>query len=443
MNRTLEILELVAKKVEEAEVFSIASEAVKVGFRAGKLVSSEVQEISGTSLRAIDKGKLGFYSTTDLTDTKRLLENVSNSVQYGGPANFQFAEPQNGSEFDAFSPETAKMDVQELVELGRKITERVATYGDDVVCNCNLTRTVTSTQLANSRNLSRQARRTSLAASLQVQRVRGDDVFLMWTGYNALRQDAGFEKLADKLVERLRQSERITQLSQCELKMPVVFAPPSLPLFVLPLAASLKGKNVTLGVSPLAGKQGEQLFDSRFSVIDDALLANRVNSTAYDHEGVPTQRRALIEHGKVAGFYYDLKSAGEANTVSTGNGLRQPETTHLGQVESQTHNFVIENGDTSFAEMINDIKEGLLVEVVLGMGQTNLLAGSFGNSVQIAYKIENGEIAGRVKDVSVAGNVYDLLREQLTAISRESELVGESLVVPYLRFDNVSVAAKS
>lgn len=442
MNRTSDILELIAKEVEEAEVFNVASEAVKVGFRAGKLTASEVQEVSGTSLRAIDSGKLGFYSTTDLADTKRLLENVRNSVQFGGPANFQFANPQVGPDFDAFNAQTAKMDVQELVELGSKITEQVASYDDDVVCNCNLTRTVASSHLVNTRNLNRQERRTSLSASLQIQRVRGDDVFLMWTGYSGLGFDSSFMQLADRVVERLRQSEKIVQLSKHEAELPVVFAPSCSPLFVLPLAASLKGKNATLGVSPLAGKIGEQLFDSRFTVIDNPLLSNRQKSAAYDDEGVATERRALIEQGRLAGFYYDLKSAGEANTTSTGNGLRQPETTRLGQPDAQFHNFVIETGDTSFAEMISDIKEGLLVEVVLGLGQTNVLAGTFSNSVQIGYKIENGEIVGRVKDLSVAGNVYELLRDQLVAISQEKEVVQDSIVVPYLRFDNVNVVAK-
>ena len=151
----------------------------------------------------------------------------------------------------------------------------------------------------------------------------------------------------------------------------------------------------------------------------------------------------FIKSGVLQSFYYDLKSAGEANTHSTGHGQRQPENTRLGQPVAAPHNLVIEPGDTALNEMLRDIEEGLLVESVLGMGQTNVLAGAFGNSVGLAYKIQHGEIVGRVKDVSVAGNAYDLLKHQLTALSRERETVGGMLLAPYMRFDGVSVAARN
>lgn len=445
MNKAHDILELIAPQVASAEVYNVASESVKVGFKAGKLVASEVQEISGVSLRAINENRLGFYSTTDLSDTQALQEGILNSVKYGGEANFEFVASSVGTDFNAYSSETARLDIQELAEMGRGLGEQMAAYADDVVCSYDLTRTVMNTQLVNSRNLNLKEQRSSLNLGLRVQRVRGDDVFMLWTGHSAIGPEADFGRLVDKVIERLRQAETLTTLetlSSKNGKLPVIFAPASLGLLIGPLIAGLNGKNCALGVSPLSDKLGEQIFDLRFSLQDDPFLANRTGSTAFDDEGTPTVVSHFIESGTVNGFYYDLKTAGEAGKLSTGHGLRQPENTRLGQPAMALHNLTVEAGTTPLAEILKGIDEGLLVESVLGMGQTNVLAGSFSNSVQVAYRIRNGEIVGRVKDVSVAGNVYELLKLQLGGISQEREVTVGSQTLPYILIDDVSVAAK-
>jgi len=83
----------------------------------------------------------------------------------------------------------------------------------------------------------------------------------------------------------------------------------------------------------------------------------------------------------------------------------------------------------------------LLVENALGLGQGNVIPGAFSNSLSLAFKIEKGEIVGRVKDVSIAGNVYDLLQD-VAAVSRETEWVYRSLSLPYILPPDVNVVAK-
>lgn len=70
-----------------------------------------------------------------------------------------------------------------------------------------------------------------------------------------------------------------------------------------------------------------------------------------------------------------------------------------------------------------------------------MLSGAFSNSLGLAYKIEIGEIVGRVKDVSIAGNVYDLLRD-VAAVCRESEWIYNSFSLPYTLLDDMNVVTK-
>jgi PmbA protein len=79
---------------------------------------------------------------------------------------------------------------------------------------------------------------------------------------------------------------------------------------------------------------------------------------------------------------------------------------------------------------------------VLGLGQGNTLSGAFSNPLALAFKIEGGEIVGRVKDVSIAGNVYELLPE-IGAVSQESSWEYTFVKMPYVLMPEINVVAKN
>ena len=103
--------------------------------------------------------------------------------------------------------------------------------------------------------------------------------------------------------------------------------------------------------------------------------------------------------------------------------------------------MVFKPGDTSFEKMLRDIKEGLMVEQLMGASQTNVLGGEFSGNVLLGYKIENGEIVGRVKDTVVSGNIYKIL-EKLIGIGSEARWIGSAIFTPALCCSNLTVASK-
>ena len=152
--------------------------------------------------------------------------------------------------------------------------------------------------------------------------------------------------------------------------------------------------------------------------------------------GVPSQRTPLIEGGRVANFFYDLQTAALAGTKSTGNGNRNG-----GLPTPSPTTLVIAPGKTSFDEMVSDIKEGLVIEQLMGAEQGNILGGDFSGNVLLGFKIENGKIVGRVKDTMVSGNVYQVLKE-VTAIGSKPEWVGGFVYTPHIYCPRLSVASK-
>lgn len=104
-------------------------------------------------------------------------------------------------------------------------------------------------------------------------------------------------------------------------------------------------------------------------------------------------------------------------------------------------NLIVEGGDTPVDEIIAGIDNGLLVESPLGLGQGNVVSGVFSNNLSLAFKIERGEIVGRVKGVSIAGNIYQDLRH-MEALSRESAWVYGGIRLPYVLLPELNVVTK-
>jgi len=227
------------------------------------------------------------------------------------------------------------------------------------------------------------------------------------------------------------------QASVPSQQLPVVFTPNGVAsALISPLMVAFNGKMVLEGASPIGNKLGETVFNEKLSLWDDPTIAYRSGSRPADDEGVPSQCTPLIERGKVSNFLYDLQTAALAHTRSTGNGRRGG-----GLPTPSPSAFVIGSGDTTFEEMLQDMKEGLVIEQLMGATQGNILGGDFSGNVLLGYKVENGKIVGRVKDTMVSGNVYQILEEGL-AIGSEARWVGSSLKTPHLYCPSLSVASK-
>jgi PmbA protein len=195
------------------------------------------------------------------------------------------------------------------------------------------------------------------------------------------------------------------------------------------------GKNVYLGASPLHDKLGQQIASPSLTIVDDPFIEYGPRTSAFDNEGVARQVTSIIEKGVLRNFIYDLDTAGRAGVKPTGHGSSRSLT-----------NLVIAPGNTPYESMIRNTARGLLVHDFLGLGQGNPINGEFSVNLFLGYKIENGKLVGRVKDVMLAGNAFDALKD-IIAISKEREWVSGPQVwftglMPYIQVGKLSVTAK-
>ncbi len=133
-------------------------------------------------------------------------------------------------------------------------------------------------------------------------------------------------------------------------------------------------------------------FASSFSLTDDPLLDGRSGSRPIDDEGVVSRRTSLVHQGNLQEFIYDLESAGRAGTQPTGHGRR----TIFGKPQAAFSNLVVTPGEYSLPNLLGLMSSGVLVDRLHGVGQGNLVSGTFAHQIATAYRIESGEVVGRI-----------------------------------------------
>ncbi len=437
MEHLEEVLRSARKEAEQSEVFSVSSRATPIQFEANELKQVQTKESTSTGLRIFRKGRIGFATASGGGDVGALVEMAVETSQFGSPSGFQFPSGQDYSEVSTFDPEVDKIAMERMVEMGKELIARIRGHTPDILCDVQVTRGTSSISFINSQGGEGKYDKSFFSLSLEGILVRDTDMLFVGDGESSCRPDfVETDGLADRIIWQLEMAKKKAAVSTGLL--PVIFTPIGVASALMsPLTLAFNGKTVLEGASPLKDKLGEQVFDKRLSLWDDATIAYGVGSYPFDDEGVSGRCLPLFTNGVVTNFLYDLQTASLAGTQSTGNGQRAGG----GFPRPGISSLILSGGDVPFQSMVEDMKEGLIVEQLMGADQGNILGGDFGGNVLLGYKVENGEIVGRVKDTMIAGNVYQVLKE-LRSIGRETRWVGGILQTPHLYCSGVSVSTK-
>jgi len=438
------LLEKTRDKVGQAEVYHLQRKVIPVEFDPEGLSVIKTKQIEGVALRVLCDGRLGYSTSTDLAHPEAIVETAVATAAYGDPTDVRFPgeiiEPLAG----LHDPAMETVSAERLVELGEAIQQRLVAEGDDLEIGVSLQKTVEHVRVANTNGLDAEEMRSSIEVGIEATRAKSGDIF-------AVEDSSHVRTFSDINVDRLTQRvRRLLTLGRDVVpapsgSLPVVFTRSGTLALLLPLIMGLSGKSVLLKMSPLAEKLRQDLFDPRFNVIDDSRCVAGSSAGSFDDEGVPTQRTPLITDGQLRGFYYDLRTAQQAGVASTGNGYKGGligGSNFRPTPSSTISSLLVGLGDSSEADLIRGIKSGLLVDGVLGLGQGNLNAGDFSNNVAAAFVIQDGKIAGRVKNVMLAGNSYELLRDHLIGLGDTAEWAYGKVLCPAIAVNNVSVTAK-
>ena len=184
----------------------------------------------------------------------------------------------------------------------------------------------------------------------------------------------------------------------------------------------------------LVGKLGQRVAGGNVTVVDDGTMPGGFGTSPFDGEGVPTQRTAVIEGGVLKSYLLNTYSARKLGLETTGNAVRGL----AGNPGIGPGNFFLHPGTRKPEQIVGDIKQGFYVTEFLGFG-VNLVTGDFSQGASGLW-IENGELAFPVEEVTVAGNLKDMLNN-ISEIGSDLEFRG-STASPTLRIEGMTVGGE-
>lgn len=425
-----------ARVSEGAEVFSVSSRSTEAVFEANRLKQVRTKESSGTALRLIKGGRIGFSATSKPGESPELLQMALEMAPFAAEARFEFPGSQSYADVPVFDSMVDSVSEEAMVELGQTMIDRVRRFGPEIVCEASVSRRVSEVRIANSRGGQASYRKSVFSIAVEGVLVRGTDMLFVGDYESSCHPVLNPDFVVGSTLEQLERARNTVAAPSGRL--PVIFSPQGVAsALIAPLMSAFNGRTVLRGASPLGQRKGERVFASDLCISDDTTIAFQPASSICDDEGIPTRRTPLVEQGVVMNFLYDLQTAGQAGARSTGSASRSVGSLPAPSVGA----LIVDEGKTSFSELVAGVKDGLVVEMLMGATQGNILGGDFSGNVLLGYRVTNGEIVGRVKDTMVSGNVYELLRDGIV-IGSDSRWLGGSMKTPSIYCPSVAVAAK-
>jgi PmbA protein len=182
--------------------------------------------------------------------------------------------------------------------------------------------------------------------------------------------------------------------------------------FLSLLAHSFLADQVLKGKSSLRGKRGERCFSKLLSIVDDRLHPKGISTSPIDGEGMPSQRSILVLQGELLGYLYDRYWANRGNISSS--TVRSTGSSRRASIKSPpsigVSNFLIEPGEFHLSDLLEHLRQGLMLEELMGLHTVDPISGDFSLGCSGQW-IEGGQKVYPVKSVAVAGNLFRLFQD--------------------------------
>lgn len=430
----------------QGDAFASRSRASSVEYKANVLVGARTSSSAGTGARVVVDGRLGAAGGTNHITPTELVCDAREAAAFGPEVGFLDlpGSVASGSRDVQREADVVSLNSSDLRHLAEAIVDGVLSARPEVLVDVTVSCSETDTTLGNSSGLVHDGSFARLSISAAVKRNRDGDLLRLGSGGSARQlDDARVDPahIVKDLLTRLDRCDRTATIPPGNY--PVVFGGDGVAGVLYPLMLGLGGENLARGTSPLT--RAVPRLHPKFTLYSDASLYAGPVPDARDGDGHAERRVDFVREGEIVAGVFDAVTA--ARFVR-----RFPERAswaHLGcsrraGVSGATSPgpavLAVASGDTT--NILEGIRRGLYVESLFGVRMGNPISGEFSNSVYVAYLVEEGEVVGRVKNVMIAGNVYEALA-RVEAVGHVAEWADDDALFPEVRIGALRVTSKS
>lgn len=414
----------------QVELHRIENRTTRVSFANSELENITNSSRTTATVRVIKDGRISSANGTKPDSEQELLERALATARFGSEVDYSFPAKQQLDEIALSDDRVEQIDVARMLEMAEDLVSALIQYNPRIRAMARVGTNTVKVDLSNSNGFEGSYHKTIWTYGLGGRLVSGQD--MLWIGEfrSSCCLETDFAELKRKVIERFETAQETIDIPAGTY--PVIFAPGEVTHILRPFLECLNGRAITNDISPWKEKLGQKLLDERVTLVDDGSLAMTPSSAPFDREGVPTRRNVLIDKGMLNNMMLDLQSAHELGKESTGNGTTSG---------PRPHHVILQPGQSALDDIIKSIGTGIIIYGTMGAWTGNPYSGNVSGTISLGLKIENGQIAGRVKDCMFSINSFNYFRDHLVDISRETKNLGGA-TLPYVLLDDVVISTK-
>jgi PmbA protein len=445
MNKSLaeKILSLAkAQNADAAEVFIRSRTSLSVEVKDQKVDAFDRAHDVGAGLRVLSSGRIGFAFTTDFSDAAldALARAASTNAELVAPDQYHSLPAKPAAALASpkiFDPAFSRLSEREKIE--RAMALERATFAVDPrikrIRKASVGFGETETLIMNSNGAEVAYAGTICSSSVEAVAEQGSESqagseFDVSRFYGLLRVEDVGRVAAQRALDLLGARHIDT------VRAPIILEAPVALDFLSLMASGFSAESVQKKRSLFMGRLGQDVASPLITVIDDGLREGGLGTMPADDEAVPTQKKILIGKGRLERYLYNTYSANKDGVESTGNGMRGGFSALPG---TGVTNLSLLPGTYTFDELLASIDRGLLVTDVMGMHTANAISGDFSVGAT-GFWIEKGKKAFPVREITIAGNILDCMRD-VDAVGSDLRFSGR-IGSPSLRIREMSISGK-
>ncbi len=440
----LDLLRYAIKQAEalgasDAEAYGATNNESEIFIENNDIKQAKSQRTQSIGIRVVLDGSIGFYSTNDLTKSKITdAADMAIKIARASPRdrhNVLPHRPKSKSKSlrgiydrnaDSFQTSDAARMAADMLKSAKSYDTRIS------VDSGNFSAEVATHAVANSNGIELKEKTSIFSWSIMGMAIEDTEIssFDYQVGGSHSIKDIDVYNTATEFAQTVVKSLGTRKIEE-SFKGEMLLTPmASNEMIEEVIAHAINSDAVQKKSSHFAGKIGKQVASDLLTVEDDATNVEGLNASSFDREGVFHRKNIVIERGILKKFLYNTQTASKDGVRSTGNAggsTSSPPTV-------STTNFLVKPMRSSVDTLVSEIDKGIMISRF--SGNVNPVNGDFSGVVKGGQLIVNGTIKHAVKEVMVAGNVFEALR-RLNGISTERKAIYGS-ILPYMRFDGIS-----